>query len=1233
MKQFYRYVFLFILISGITTSPTFATDHEISATYDFQPEKLIFNQLNGFDTVRLPDCGLITDEGQPQLPVKVLHFALGQNLDYSHIEILADETAPLAGEYHIPPVQDSDNPDPAVYGSAALFPEKPVVLHKIGTLAGQKIATVYVYPLSYSPAKKTLTVHKNIRFKIHLRPPVSLIRNLSYPMLSKTRLGRSLTPATNDPLQSKSLKAKEAIRDLIRDVVENPESMETQMDQPQLSSVSLLNNPLSLPALESVDYLIITSDDLIKSGVFHPLIASKLEQGLSARMESVEHIQQTMIGRDLPEKIRNYLRQMHAMQGLTWVLLGGDSNIIPARYIRSTVSSNNSFFPSDYYYADLDHNWDTNYNGLYADERDHLDLYPDIFVGRAPIENETEARVFVNKVLDYDHNVIPAAGTTLILGGQNNTDAKNTLLANLPSQMMVDLYVDTPNRDQALLAINSGYQYVLHADTGNPYSLSIGEESIRQDDIQKLDNTVSPSIMFSAGCNTARFTEDGIAEAWLTNPNGGGVAWIGYSYYGVNDLGGNNLDLDIEAEFINSSALQSGASLGQVFTDTRLGLLSQTNNPQTQEMILALNLLGDPAMPLVPPDYLADNAASAKAPKTDPAFKHKKTYPIELPPPGSCCFFITDAINYLSPYFLELVNYVQDSDRCIWESTLFFADDSVEELVMNMDDYAWQNAEICNDHVYAYNIMHGDPDPEYGLAVLNLGYKLCITSNCNTTVLHYGCSTFRHWEHLAKKLDEVRGGLSEGCTLRIGGNIMDTEANHGIIFRREGTILKSSMIHMSASVDCETCIDYPPCHTIKTSDGRTIPGQIGQDCSRTNVCGKVPCMDSNGQVKYVTCYVTWSPIPLIGHWFVKFKYLENLPEENYCANRCANTEACYRYLYPYATVSGPLRKIGDERCITCNNQNACVPTLTEIDGSPPQVCDTSYQLQEVACLENHHCHPAKGDAGCINCNKMLYKCEKKRPGTLCVKGNLEGECNDDGYCQTSEDSGGGGDAGGGVGDNAAPDNDNDGLTDANEEELGTDPNDPDSDDDGVSDGDEVNNKTDPNDKDTDNDGLSDGEEIENKTDPLDADSDDDGVSDGDEVNNETDPNEEDSDGDGATDGEEEEAGTDPNDPDDTPPPTCDSPAGNLGCNNGPGSDDCHCEYCGYSWNEDEETCSSATPIPSPSPSASPLSTPTPEPESTPEPTPKATPKPEPTSTKKPNPSPSPSSSTTPNPSP
>lgn len=98
------------------------------------------------------------------------------------------------------------------------------------------------------------------------------------------------------------------------------------------------------------------------------------------------------------------------------------------------------------------------------------------------------------------------------------------------------------------------------------------------------------------------------------------------------------------------------------------------------------------------------------------------------------------------------------------------------------------------------------------------------------------------------------------------------------------------------------------------------------------------------------------------------------------------------------------------------------------------------------------------------------------------------------------------------------DTDGDGLTDAEEAKLGTDPTKKDTDQDGINDGDEIKMKLDPKNLDTDGDLLYDGGELVYGTDPLNKDTDGDGLLDGQEVYiYKTDPLKKDTDGDGVDD--------------------------------------------------------------------------------------------------------------------
>ena len=145
---------------------------------------------------------------------------------------------------------------------------------------------------------------------------------------------------------------------------------------------------------------------------------------------------------------------------------------------------------------------------------------------------------------------------------------------------------------------------------------------------------------------------------------------------------------------------------------------------------------------------------------------------------------------------------------------------------------------------------------------------------------------------------------------------------------------------------------------------------------------------------------------------------------------------------------------------------------------------------------------------------------------------------------------------------SASDSDFDGLSDADEARLGTDPNDPDTDDDGLLDGQEAGpggTGTDPRKRDTDNDDLPDGLETSASgpgTSPVNPDTDGDGILDGVELSHTptpTNPLSWDTDGDGRGDGDEDANHNGRVDPGETDPRIADGPVDN-GSNSATGND-------------------------------------------------------------------------------
>jgi len=87
------------------------------------------------------------------------------------------------------------------------------------------------------------------------------------------------------------------------------------------------------PPLGRVEYLVLTGQDLVEA--WAPLVEWKRQTGLAAHVVAVEDVLSNPLyrGADEPETIRNFLKDLYWKWGLSWVLLGGDVNVVPTRFI------------------------------------------------------------------------------------------------------------------------------------------------------------------------------------------------------------------------------------------------------------------------------------------------------------------------------------------------------------------------------------------------------------------------------------------------------------------------------------------------------------------------------------------------------------------------------------------------------------------------------------------------------------------------------------------------------------------------------------------------------------------------------------------------------------------------------------------------------------------------------------------------------------------------------------
>ena len=139
-----------------------------------------------------------------------------------------------------------------------------------------------------------------------------------------------------------------------------------------------------------IEYLIITKDAFIDAIL--PLAEWKIQKGLLTGIFSLEWIDSNYSGQDTCEKIYNFLQSFYfniSSKKLKWVLLAGDSEIIPSKeYVINDPPENvDPMYLSDYYYAKLN-----------TDD----DWQADVYVGRIPVSNISDVISVINKILVYE---------------------------------------------------------------------------------------------------------------------------------------------------------------------------------------------------------------------------------------------------------------------------------------------------------------------------------------------------------------------------------------------------------------------------------------------------------------------------------------------------------------------------------------------------------------------------------------------------------------------------------------------------------------------------------------------------------------------------------------------------------------------------------------------------------------------------------------------------------------
>lgn len=131
--------------------------------------------------------------------------------------------------------------------------------------------------------------------------------------------------------------------------------------------------------------------------------------GVHAQFVSIAEIKARFFGADLPERIRKSIKYYRDEYRIRYVMILGDFNLVPSRIAYISYNSNplSNNVPTDFYYAELDSDWDKNKNGLYGEMADSIDLVPQVMIGRIPYHTVSELANYFEKLKNYKRLVSP----------------------------------------------------------------------------------------------------------------------------------------------------------------------------------------------------------------------------------------------------------------------------------------------------------------------------------------------------------------------------------------------------------------------------------------------------------------------------------------------------------------------------------------------------------------------------------------------------------------------------------------------------------------------------------------------------------------------------------------------------------------------------------------------------------------------------------------------------------
>jgi len=448
-----------IAILYVFVLPLSVSADVIEHTVVAEPDDIVTTVYNNYDYVSLRGYDHLAEPGQPALPVQFLRFVIPADARVTGVELIQENGSFVPGTFDVFPAQkpvpislqqgtEFTEPDMTVYTQNSLYPRTLVEYVHDGSLAGFRIAAVKVTPLRYNPATKTLYLSHALTFRITYERGM-------------------------EPVQTITDKQRALAESRVRELVVNTN------DVGQYA-------PLTVPGLWESEYIIITDPSF--ANAFDRLREWKMRRGVTTDIVTTDWIYANYSGVDNADQVRNFIREA-ADSGAMYFMLAGQCDFehgeeyVPRRDVycmSSGGSPHDDTIPSDHYFSDLDGNWNTDGDGTYGEMNDGVNLYSDVYVGRAPVKDTTQIGNFITKIITYETAPSPAFLKKILLpvgnlwSGNHGNGINDTVAAAVPGDWQKSkLYQDYGLMSRFIVrdSINQGFNHSSMVGHGSVYGI------------------------------------------------------------------------------------------------------------------------------------------------------------------------------------------------------------------------------------------------------------------------------------------------------------------------------------------------------------------------------------------------------------------------------------------------------------------------------------------------------------------------------------------------------------------------------------------------------------------------------------------------------------------------------------------------------------------------------------------------------------------------------------------